>query len=259
MAVRDTWLSRISNYYFLSSKPYPYLPVTVIPNTQEDYLSNMNKTFYGLEIIYKHQQKKPEHQRQKWFYIIGCDTYVDVNHLLKRLDPFDYKEVYFIGGYTLSKMCWGENGTQFPVEFVAGGPGILLSYKLLEVLRSIMLPYFENVWPKDNPWSDVALSCMIKKLGYNSTIVPGFYAFTPARTFGTNGHKQVQNDFEPNNWHYVPHQQMYELDEYHVFHYIDRLVNDQNWLELTQFTRDFVASHYEVLRKKNQECELPKI
>ncbi|CAF4648760.1 unnamed protein product, partial [Rotaria magnacalcarata] len=54
-AARDTWVSRITNYYFLSATLYPYLPITVVPGAGEDKLSNMKKLFYGLQIIYKQQ------------------------------------------------------------------------------------------------------------------------------------------------------------------------------------------------------------
>jgi hypothetical protein len=52
---------------------------------------------------------------------------------------------------------------------------------------------------------------------------------------------------------------MYALDEFYVNQHMDRLINDQNWDELIEFTRRFVSSHYVLLRKKRRECTLPKI
>ena len=51
---------------------------------------------------------------------------------------------------------------------------------------------------------------------------------------------------------------MYDLDEFYSFQHIDRLVNDKNWKELTEYIRIFVSSHYEILRIKRNECKLPK-
>ena len=62
-AVLATWVSRVTNYYFLSLIPYPSLPITVIKNTGEDYQSNTKKIFYGLKLIYKKQQKLPVSKR----------------------------------------------------------------------------------------------------------------------------------------------------------------------------------------------------
>ena len=52
---------------------------------------------------------------------------------------------------------------------------------------------------------------------------------------------------------------MYALDEFYVNQQMDRLIKDQNWDELIRFSRRFISSHYELLRKKRRECTLPKI
>jgi len=64
---------------------------------------------------------------------------------------------------------------------------------------------------------------------------------------------------EPNNYHFIKPNEMYALDEFYVNQHFDRLVNDENWNELIEFTRRFISSHYELLRKKRRECTLPKI
>lgn len=259
MAMRDTWLSRVTNYYFLSATPYPPLPITVVEGAGEDKLSNMKKLYYGLQIIYRQQMNVTEAQRQKWFYIAGCDTFILPHHLLKRLDGLDYRQPVFLGGHSGKYPCFGPNGTRFTAEFPSGGAGFFFSMKLMEMLQPHLTNHYENVWPKTSDLSDVALACLVHQLGVPLTKKVGFWAHAPAFTMKENGQARFHAELEPNNFHYVQPDEMHALDEFYVDQQIDRLANDQNWPELLALTRRFVSSHYELLRKKRNECTLPKI
>ncbi|CAF2931094.1 unnamed protein product [Rotaria sp. Silwood2] len=258
-ATRDTWLSRITNYYFLSATPYPYLPVTVVPGAGEDKLSNMKKLFYGLQMIYQQQMNLSMHQRQKWFYIAGCDTFILPHHLLKRLDGFTYTQPFLIGGHSGHHTCLGPNDKGVAVEFPSGGAGFFFSMKLLELMQPHLTNYVENVWPRTSEISDVALTCLARQLGVRLTRLAGFWAHAPTYTLAENGRERFHRDPEPNDFHYVQPDEMYALDEFYVNQHMDRLINDENWSELIRFTRRFTASHYELLRKKRRECTLPTI
>ena len=258
-AARDTWLSRVTNYYFLSATPYPYLPVTVVPGAGEDKLSNMKKLFYGLQIIYRQQMALPVDNRQKWFYIAGCDTFILPHHLIKRLDGLDYQKPTLVGGHWGVHPCPGPNGTQYTAEFPSGGAGFFYSMKLLELVQPHLTNYVENVWPRTSEVSDVALACLTTQLKVSLTKQVGFWAHPPAFTLGENGRGWFHAELEPNDFHYIKPDEMYALDEFYVNQQMDRLANDENWDELMRFTRRFVASHYELLRKKRRECTLPKV
>jgi hypothetical protein len=259
MATRDTWLSRITNYYFLSATPYPYLPVTVVPGAGEDKLSNMKKLFYGLQIIYQQQMNLEINLRQKWFYIAGCDTFILPHHLLKRLDGLDYRKPIRVGGHWGRHSCPGPNQTQFQTEFPSGGAGFFFSMKLLEIMQPHLTNYVENVWPRTSEISDVALSCLATQLGVGLTKQVAFWAHPPLFTLNENNRQNFHKESEPNNFHYIKPDEMYALDEFYVNQHMDRLINDQNWNEFIKFTRRFVSSHYVLLRKKRQECTLPKV
>jgi hypothetical protein len=257
-AMRDTWLSRITNYYFLSATPYPYLPITVVPGAGEDFKSNMKKLFYGLQIIYQQQMNLSIDQRQKWFYIAGCDTFILPHHLLKRLEGLDYTKPIRVGGHTGLCKCPGPNNTIFDDEYPSGGAGFAFSIRLLEIMQPHLTNYIENISPREEN-SDIALSCLATQLGINLTKRVAFWALTPASTLEIDGRETLHKESEPNNFHYIQPDEMYALDEFYVNQHMDRLINDQNWNEFIEFTRRFVSSHYVLLRKKRQECTLPTI
>ena len=131
--------------------------------------------------------------------------------------------------------------------------------KLLEIMQPNLTSYVENVWPRPSEISDVALACLAFELGVRLTKQIGFWAQPPAYTLEENGRAKFHKESEPNNFHYVKPDEMYALDEFYVNQYMDRLINDENWSELIEFTRRFISSHYELLRKKRRECTLPKI
>ncbi|CAF2129713.1 unnamed protein product [Rotaria magnacalcarata] len=258
-ASRDTWISRVTNYYFLSATPYPYLPVSVVPNAGEDKLSNMKKLFYGFQLIYQQQMKLSVSNRQKWFYIAGCDTFILPHHLLKRLDGLDYTEPLLVGGHSGHHTCLGDINPKITVEFPSGGAGFFLSMKLFEMMQPNLTNFVENVWPRTSEISDVALTCLAAQLGVRITRREGFWSHAPGEMLRAHGRARFHKDPEPNGFHYVQPDEMYALDEFYVNQYMDRLISDRNWNELIQFTRRFVSSHYELLRKKRRECTLPKI
>ena len=258
-AARDTWLSRVTNYYFLSATPDPYLPVLVIAGAGEDKLSNMKKIFYGLQVIYKQQMALPLSARHKWYYIAGCDTFILPHHLLKRLDDLDYNRPIFVGGHSGRHSCLGNGFSNSDIEFPSGGAGFFLSRNLFELIQPNLTDFVENVWPRTSEISDVALACLISRFGITLTKKPGFWAHPPAFTLAEEGRERFHNDKEPNNFHYIKPNEMYALDEFYTHQHMDRLIKDQNWNELIQWTRRFVISHYELLRQKRIECRLSDV
>ena len=91
------------------------------------------------------------------------------------------------------------------------------------------------------------------------TFLPGFWAYDPQSTLRDSGRDQLHSALEPNTFHYVHPLAMYILDEFYVHQLLDRLENDENFVELMKFTRQFVLAHYQLLRLKRAECTLPTI
>ncbi|CAF3093770.1 unnamed protein product [Rotaria sp. Silwood2] len=164
-----------------------------------------------------------------------------------------------VGGHWGHAGCPGPNGTTFTAEFPSGGAGFFFSMKLLEIMQPHLINYVENVWPRNDAASDCALACLAHQLGVGLTKHVGFWAHAPAFTLRENGRERFHKEPEPNDFHYVQPDEMYALDEFYVNQHMDRLINDENWDELIPFTRRFVSSHYELLRKKRRECTLPTI
>ncbi|CAF3344027.1 unnamed protein product [Rotaria sp. Silwood1] len=256
LATRDTWLSRVTHKYFFSSTPYPSLPITVIQGAGENYMSNMKKLYEGMKIAYQEHN-----QTAKFYFLAGCDTFVNVPHLLKRLDEYNHTKALVIGGHPFGHTCYKKkNQTISGVTYPSGGAGFFLSAALMEMMYPKIDLFFQDDWPNENvPYSDVALNCFAASLGVQPSFVPGFWAFTPEETVTLDGLVKFHADREPNSFHYVSPTSMYILDEFYVFQHIDRLANDKNLNELVKFTRQFVAAHYELLRIKTTECTLPPV
>jgi hypothetical protein len=210
-------------------------------------------------MIYQQQMNISLSQRQKWFYIAGCDTFILPHHLVKRLDGLDYRKPIFLGGHSGTHPCLGTINKKMVVEFPSGGAGFFLSIKLLEMMQPHLSHFVENIWPNTSEISDVALACLAAQLDVLLTKQVGFWANTPAFTLQEDGRERFHEESEPNNFHYVEPDEMYALDEFYVNQHMDRLINDKNWNEFIEFTRRFVSSHYELLRKKRLECTLPQV
>jgi hypothetical protein len=150
-AVRDTWLSRVTHKYFFSSIPYPTLPVTVIEGAGEDYSSNMKKLYVGMQLAYREHN-----QTAKFYYVAGCDTFVNVPHILKRLDSFNYTQPLVVGGYPFGHNCYiKKNVTTYGITYPSGGAGFFLSARMMEMMYPKLTDFFEKDWPiSEKPYSD---------------------------------------------------------------------------------------------------------
>jgi hypothetical protein len=175
------------------------------------------------------------------------------------LEGLDHTKPIRVGGHSGQSTCPGPNNTTFESEFPSGGAGFFFSVRLLEIMQPHLTNYVENIWPRNDAASDVALSCLATQLGINLTKRVAFWDHPPAFTLAENGREKFHKESEPNNFHYIKPDEMYALDEFYVNQHMDRLINDQNWNELIEFTRRFVSSHYVLLRKKRRECTLPTI
>ncbi len=54
--------------------------------------------------------KKPAFNPQKWYYLAGWDTFLNVSHVLKRLDSYDYIKPFLIDGHHGVAVCLDRNG-----------------------------------------------------------------------------------------------------------------------------------------------------
>lgn len=122
----------------------------------------MKKLFYGLDRIYDDQMKLPVNRRQKWFYIIGCDTFVINDHLLKRLDHLGRQQAILLGGHWVTHVCLGPKARTGKADFPSGSAGIFFSVKLLKMMQPYLINYVENIWPKTSDLSAVR-SCLFNQ------------------------------------------------------------------------------------------------
>jgi hypothetical protein len=150
-SIRDTWLSRVTNKYFFSATPYPTLPVTVIKGVGEGYTSNMKKAYIGMQLAYQEHN-----QTAKFYFLAGCDTFVNIPHILKRLDGFDYTQPLVIGGYPFKHVCYHKKEqTPDVIVYPSGGAGFLLSARMMEMMYPKLTDFFEEDWPIiDVPYND---------------------------------------------------------------------------------------------------------
>jgi len=93
----------------------------------------------------------------KFYFLAGCDTFVNVPHLLKRLDRYDYQQPLVIGGHAYSHTCYFKrNETNYKISYPSGGAGFFFSAHMMKLMQPELNSYFENDWPltEDKAYSD---------------------------------------------------------------------------------------------------------
>ncbi|CAF1444876.1 unnamed protein product, partial [Rotaria sordida] len=185
------------------------------------------------------QQAIDPSKRHKWYVLIGCDTYINVPHLLKQLEPYNFTQPYFIGGSVGEQMCYHKKGTAYKSLFIGGNTAHVFSAALVQALYPHLSVYVESIWPQPNhtsaALSDVALSCLIFSLGFKMTILPGFFRRSPNGIIKEFGRKEALKVQEPSSWHYIHPAQMIDLDEFYVYHPINDIKH-----QLSSFNVQFI-------------------
>ncbi|CAF3492592.1 unnamed protein product [Rotaria socialis] len=219
-------------------------------------LSQRNRYRFLQQIVTgdeKKQQSLHASKRYIWYILVGCDTYINPPYFLKQLEPYDFMQPYFIGGSFAEGLCYHKNKTTYRSQFIGGNSAYVFSTALVETLYPHLSPFVETVWPQPNhssaAMSDIALSCLIISLGYKMTILSSFMRRSSKGIIEEFGLKNALRVREPSSWHYIHPLQMIDLDEFYAYHDVDRLMNDQKWMELVDFIRLLIGTHYETLRK----------
>lgn len=124
LACNDTWCkkSKIPIYFFSGEECSGKCGENVVhlKNVGDDYTSAGFKQWYGMKFLYEN------HPKSKFYYIIGSDTYVQLDKILEYISSFNSNEYLYIGGH----------GNYYNVKnkkiyFHSGGCGFILSNSLM--------------------------------------------------------------------------------------------------------------------------------
>ena len=92
VTTRDTWLLNFKHHYIFSAKSEPRLPVIGLMDLPKykrlvRNIESQNAQWAQLIGLKEMYERKPN---EKWYYIVGCDNFVNADNILRRLDKFDH-------------------------------------------------------------------------------------------------------------------------------------------------------------------------
>jgi hypothetical protein len=101
VTTRDTWLLNFKHHYIFSAKSEPRIPVIGLLDLpkykslvhDEESENAQWAQLIGLKEMY---ERSPN---QKWYYIVGCDNFIDADNVLRRLEKFDASKPYVLAQY----------------------------------------------------------------------------------------------------------------------------------------------------------------
>lgn len=250
-AVRDTFLARHPEnrvFYFTGGNDSLGLfDVVAVAGAGESYHSAFGKQMHAL----KHMWEKASDA--KWFYVIGCDTYVFMDYLLTMLDPFDADEPHILGccasNFDLAQMGMKSE----TVWFGSGGAGIFLSRALMAKMIPKLDDFVQRIWPPTVPNVDVATAYLAKLVGHNFQVIGNMFATSPEQALK---HHHTGAEIENAVWHFLHPTKLIDMDEFYLNQKLDRLARMPAELAarlLLEFSRDFLRSHFKTLRRTYYE------
>ena len=218
LSVNNTWLKNFEKGYLVGGNYYAedLKMICLGDHVGEDYFSATSKQFYGLKAM---TEKFPE---AKWFFINGCDAWLDAANLTEALGAFDDSKDYFVGGNFAKRSVKLQNGEDFPFYYPSGGSGFALSNSLAKKLAEKTEFILEDL-QKYELFAKGACDCtlafyLLTLFNIKPSYVDGFYAVQPYQYPGDiylNGDfKEVSEPVidKPIAFHTLTIREMYMLD-----------------------------------------------
>jgi len=250
-AARDTYLARHPAhrvfFYTGANDSLGLFDVVAVPGAGESYNSAFGKQMHALVHMWEHAGDA------KWFYVIGCDTYVFMDYVLPMLDPFDADEPHILGccagNYSLEAIGMKRD----PVWFGSGGAGIFLSRALMAKMVPQIDEFVRRVWPPTVPTVDVATAYLAKLQGHRFEVVSNMFATNPEQALK---HHHTGAEVENAVWHFLHPTKMFDMDEFYLNQKLDRIARmpvAHAARLLLEFSRDFVRTHFRTQRRAYYE------
>lgn len=251
-AVRDTYLARhpANRVFFFTggADPLGLFDVVEVPDVGERYESAFGKQMFALQHMWANAGDA------KWFYVIGCDTYVFMDYVLTMLDVYDADEPHILGccagDYPLSSIGITDHDKVF---FASGGAGLFISRTLMAKMIPAIPDFVASVWPPGNPAVDVATAYLALRVGHRLEVVANMFATLPEQALK---YHHTGSEIENAVWHFLHPTKLLDMDEFYLNQKLDRLARmptDLGAPLLLEFARSFLVSHFRTLRRAYYE------
>jgi len=264
--VVDTWLQPFKHHYLYAALGEPTIPVQDLQehNLKPEYKDSFTTAYvqlWGLKDMY---YKNPN---AKWYYIVGCDTFLNVDYMMRVLEDFDpSKDWWITQGNARRKFdksvnisgwprYWGGQSRQF--QWWTGAVGWFLS-------NSVMKAYAENI-DKFMAENDIRKICycpdintgqVLSLLGFKITRFPSKWS----KSFSANAVDGLGQDMwsgtnEYVQYHYLSPYKM-AMAEHRISHEkLDRIINTGNPNRVVSYFREFIDKHYDVLKRRMRQVK----
>ena len=139
----ETWYKDAQKYQFpvIFAAGYHHddrYPLVNFDHLQEDYHSAADKQFHGLKYLF-------DNNPCDYYMVVGTDTYINIDNLVKMLAKYDKEQQLYIGGH-----CDTVNiTTNFDLTFHSGGAGFIITHPVLQRLFAMYSPeQIKQLWTK---------------------------------------------------------------------------------------------------------------
>lgn len=262
MALQDTWLNPLPNKVLYTPTTVKNVPTvgfegTMYPNPRPDYQDRKAAHWvqlYGLKDMYERYPDK------KWYFIVGCDTYLNVDHALRLLETYDHTQDLWIAKsrYPLEPMEKLVD-TNFYPKYKGGGYTWSSGAWAWYLSNSVVKAYYEAIddfLQRVNTLRicycpDKVTGLILTLLGFDITPIPepwntGYQACAPDTMNGPA--------FATKEWslaHYMKPRKMIAYHERVLHEKVDRL-HAAN-LSLEAFRDELLLLHNNTLARKKQQ------
>ena len=225
-----------------SSVPRPaelLQPQLVIPETNDLFVSNLNKTFIALRELYRLYPDKP------WFMQGSDDAYIDVQTLLLRLDELDSSDVLYVGGARNTAFCPTANAS---VTYIGGGLGFIVSNGFMKRYAEDIEPWMVREWGSEEMtgpriFGDLMVGCFAHAHHVNVTHILGGHGEIP------NAASMAWDEYPYDNgrwWgmHHINPPALLDIHLYMDLQRVDQLIVNEEWSALGNFSRILALEHH---------------
>lgn len=251
-AARDTWLAQIPASVLYGPTSNPDVPVQGF-GLSPDYLdprATQRVQLYGLRDLYRQFPNK------KWYFIVGCDTYLNVDYALRMLSAYDAEKPYWVSktAYPRKKFPALVNGSSaLTYTWSSGAWGWFLSQSVAKAFAD-SVDHFIATTPIDAICycPDKLTGMLLSLLGYNLTTMDPYWGQGYDACAVDSKASRAARVPEWSLYHYVTPRKMLAIHHRVMHERLDRFTPK----DVDDHQKRFVKEHALVVKRRNHDIRV---
>uniref|UniRef100_A0A7S1VF79 N-acetylgalactosaminide beta-1,3-galactosyltransferase n=1 Tax=Sexangularia sp. CB-2014 TaxID=1486929 RepID=A0A7S1VF79_9EUKA len=262
VAVRDAWLHRFPNAILLAQSGDHNIPIVGMSERYPTLVSSRATAVQAMQLL-AYRELLARFPTARWFYTVGCDTYVHADHLLRLLDEYDPDVDHWVapaswpdskgipaGFDTSGYPRWTLGREDNTFHWMSGAFGWFLSHEAATTFDNALDAFMADpAIPAGCNCPDLLTGMLLSLLGYEPLYLRDKWerAMLAYAVDDKASRPDIVDEYLL--YHYVTPRKMVAIDQRAAHEKLDRLLNAGSTSHLVAYAREVINERAAMQRR----------